>query len=280
MREVGYALALSARWSLAAGDVAGAERLLGEAVPVLRRAGDRDALRAGLQVSARLAAARGQRQAARALRAEVAALAQELRPAFAAHALTVIGDVERDVGDLAAAAARHREAIAAASAVGQRAWVAQAVLNLAGLAVEWGEHDAAARLFGAVHSSVPDGADFRRAVTWVFDTAAARDALGEAAFAAAWAEGERMSLDEAVTYAQSLEPPPAPAPGDRSSPLTPREQEVAALIAEGKSNREIADVLVIAEPTAERHVANILNKLGVRSRAQVAAWQARRGTGV
>jgi pimeloyl-ACP methyl ester carboxylesterase/DNA-binding NarL/FixJ family response regulator len=59
--------------------------------------------------------------------------------------------------------------------------------------------------------------------------------------------------------------------------LTPREQEVAALVAQGCTNRQIAERLVIAEPTAERHVINILNKLGQRSRTQLAAWAVEHG---
>jgi DNA-binding NarL/FixJ family response regulator len=59
------------------------------------------------------------------------------------------------------------------------------------------------------------------------------------------------------------------------SPLTPREHEIALLIAQGLSNRQIADELVISPATAARHVANILAKLGFSSRAQVASWAAR-----
>jgi len=65
------------------------------------------------------------------------------------------------------------------------------------------------------------------------------------------------------------------AAADRSTaagPLTEREREVVALIVRGRSNREIAEELVIAEGTAVRHVANILNKLDLHSRAQVAVW--------
>lgn len=54
--------------------------------------------------------------------------------------------------------------------------------------------------------------------------------------------------------------------------LTAREREVASLIAQGKSNREIADVLVLGERTIETHVGNILSKLDFSSRAQIAAW--------
>jgi len=60
--------------------------------------------------------------------------------------------------------------------------------------------------------------------------------------------------------------------------LTPRQREVAALVAEGLSNREIADRLVITERSAESHVERIRIRLGFRSRAQVAAWVARGGT--
>lgn len=60
-------------------------------------------------------------------------------------------------------------------------------------------------------------------------------------------------------------------------PLSERECEVAVLIARGCTNREIAHELVIAEATAVRHVANILNSLGLRSRAQVAVWAVERG---
>jgi DNA-binding CsgD family transcriptional regulator len=54
--------------------------------------------------------------------------------------------------------------------------------------------------------------------------------------------------------------------------LTAREREVAALVAQGKTSRDIADLLVISERTAEAHVGNILSKLGFSARAQIAAW--------
>jgi non-specific serine/threonine protein kinase len=54
--------------------------------------------------------------------------------------------------------------------------------------------------------------------------------------------------------------------------LTAREREVAALVAEGLSNRDIAARLVISARTAETHVQHIMSKLGVATRAQIAAW--------
>ena len=57
-----------------------------------------------------------------------------------------------------------------------------------------------------------------------------------------------------------------------SDGLTGREREVARLLAAGRSNRDIAQMLVITEGTVEVHVKHILSKLGFKSRAQVAAW--------
>jgi DNA-binding NarL/FixJ family response regulator len=55
--------------------------------------------------------------------------------------------------------------------------------------------------------------------------------------------------------------------------LSPREEEVAALVAEGLTNRQIAQRLVISERTAQNHVQHILTKLGFATRGQVAAWR-------
>jgi DNA-binding NarL/FixJ family response regulator len=63
----------------------------------------------------------------------------------------------------------------------------------------------------------------------------------------------------------------------REDPLTPREQEVVKLVAEGNSSREIADALVISEKTVERHRANILEKLGMRDRVELTRYAIRQG---
>ncbi|HKQ03398.1 MAG TPA: response regulator transcription factor, partial [Actinomycetes bacterium] len=67
-----------------------------------------------------------------------------------------------------------------------------------------------------------------------------------------------------------------PAPGD-PAPLTPREREVATLVAEGCSNGEIARRLYISTKTASVHVSNILAKLDMTSRTEVATWALRSG---
>jgi DNA-binding CsgD family transcriptional regulator len=59
--------------------------------------------------------------------------------------------------------------------------------------------------------------------------------------------------------------------------LTARERDVAVLVAQGKSNREIAEALIVSERTAETHVSNVLSKLGFTSRTQIAAWAIERG---
>jgi DNA-binding NarL/FixJ family response regulator len=59
---------------------------------------------------------------------------------------------------------------------------------------------------------------------------------------------------------------------ERFGGLTEREREVAALIAQGKTDREIADTLVVSHRTVQTHVSTILSKLGVASRTQIAIW--------
>jgi pimeloyl-ACP methyl ester carboxylesterase/DNA-binding CsgD family transcriptional regulator len=61
------------------------------------------------------------------------------------------------------------------------------------------------------------------------------------------------------------------------SPLSPREREVVALVAQGMTNREIAEAMVISPRTAENHLQHVLNRLGLRSRAHVVAWAIEHG---
>jgi DNA-binding NarL/FixJ family response regulator len=63
----------------------------------------------------------------------------------------------------------------------------------------------------------------------------------------------------------------------REDPLSPREQEVLKLVAEGNTNKQIAELLVISEKTVERHRANILEKLGMRDRVDLTRYAIRQG---
>jgi non-specific serine/threonine protein kinase len=89
------------------------------------------------------------------------------------------------------------------------------------------------------------------------------------------------ALERALALEAKFEAVAAQRPGRQlaSDVLTAREREIASLMAEGLSNREIAEKLVISELTVDVHVKHILGKLGFRSRAQVAGWFARQGPG-
>jgi DNA-binding NarL/FixJ family response regulator len=85
--------------------------------------------------------------------------------------------------------------------------------------------------------------------------------------------GKAMGLKEAVEYALSEEDTSAPeqSPVHEIPALTPREQEISALVAQGMTNRRIASELVLSEHTVATHVRRILKKLELHSRTELAA---------
>ncbi|GAA1533450.1 ATP-binding protein [Kribbella lupini] len=99
-------------------------------------------------------------------------------------------------------------------------------------------------------------------------------ALGPDRYAAARARGAAASseFDHAITYALGRVASPQPAAVPDRGPLSAREYQVAELVAEGLSNKDIALRLVISRRTAESHVVHILDKLGFKSRSQIASW--------
>jgi non-specific serine/threonine protein kinase len=114
-----------------------------------------------------------------------------------------------------------------------------------------------------------------------------RTGLGRQAFDAAWAEGSAMPLQEIVSLAlnpwvtpQDLAAlPDAQAAKAKYGGLTPRERQAAYLIAQGKSNREIAGAMFVRVKTVETYITRILNKLGFDSRVQIATWVLEVGLG-
>jgi predicted ATPase/DNA-binding CsgD family transcriptional regulator len=107
----------------------------------------------------------------------------------------------------------------------------------------------------------------------------ARDALGSPAFQAEFETGKRLGRDAAIGLAlgEPAQVTATAAADPGASPLRKREAEVAHLVAEGLSNRQIGARLFISEHTVDSHIRSILNKLGVNSRAQIAAWIASAG---
>lgn len=101
-----------------------------------------------------------------------------------------------------------------------------------------------------------------------------RARLGDRVFDSAFRAGVEMARTEAIALALGRKE--APSASDHAEhgavKLTRREQQIADLVADGLSNRAIAERLVISQRTAEGHVENILSKLGFHSRSQVAAW--------
>jgi DNA-binding CsgD family transcriptional regulator/tetratricopeptide (TPR) repeat protein len=167
--------------------------------------------------------------------------------------------------------------------------IAMCLETLAEIAASRGQARRAARLLGSAHAELESSGVTLMALLCTRypgtqlpgDGQAGtvvRASLGTEEFAIAWAEGQAMLTDQAVEYALSgdassepvapLSVPVGVAPGL----LTRRERDVAELVGQGLTNRQIAAELVISPWTASTHVRNILAKLGVARRAQLAAW--------
>jgi non-specific serine/threonine protein kinase len=182
-----------------------------------------------------------------------------------------------------------REALRVASEADDNNIIQLALFGLANVASRRGQSAGAARLWGASEAA-REAFGMRlspmiRAVAGYEDNlSAARSQLDEAAFEEAWAEGKAMTTEQAIEYALSEEgsasasvlAPKEPPAGGPMGTLTRREREVVVLVARGLTNRQVSAELSISERTAGNHVARILRKLGLRSRAQIASWATER----
>jgi predicted ATPase/DNA-binding NarL/FixJ family response regulator len=155
--------------------------------------------------------------------------------------------------------------------------IAQCLEALAHVASERALYESAARLIGAA------AALRERVAARQLDTAQARTSAVERVLARALGPqdadtlmnaGRTMPAQQAADLAIAVASGTAPGDPDRSPqvPLTPRERQVAALVASGRTNRQIGRVLGISEKTAEVHLHHVMSKLDARSRAEVAAW--------
>jgi DNA-binding CsgD family transcriptional regulator len=180
-------------------------------------------------------------------------------------------------GDHDRAETLYEESLTLCKELGDKLVASKSLEGLACVAGIRGEAERAARLSGAAEALLrvvgyqhpPEEVALREPYF-----AMARSRL-EAAWQAAWAEGRAMSMEQAIAYAFSEEELTSPASkrqsADEPPSLTRREKEVAALVAQGFTNGQIAKELYISERTVDHHVEKILKKLNLRSREQVAS---------
>jgi predicted ATPase/class 3 adenylate cyclase/DNA-binding CsgD family transcriptional regulator len=286
-----------------------AQAMLEESLALLRELDDPRGVATALQYLADLARDRGDFAAAASAYDESLALARQHENHHGiAYSLRGLGHLARSRGEYARASRLLAESLTLLKGLRDRRCIP---LCLEGIAcIEVGPHwaERAVRMLAAAQTlqsttGAPappaEMADHRRT------EADARAQLGEERFAAAWAAGAGMSLDEAVAFAlQANEPAAPPDPeavfvgpdrpdttsarrrsagvGARTVdvPLSAREREVVTLIAQGLSNREIAESLVLSIRTVERHIENVYNRLGISGkagRAIVTAYALRHG---
>ena len=190
-----------------------------------------------------------------------------------------MGGAALGAGDAAAAKPLYEEGLQVALRIDDRVAQVHFVDALGIVAAGSGQARVAARLLGAAETM--RAAAGARAMGFVTARVAmAREeailALGQARFDSEYETGGRMSREAAVTLALGHTDAPAH-PAARipaTAPLARREADVARLVAEGLTNRQIGARLFIGERTVDSHVRSILNKLGFNTRAQIAAWVA------
>jgi DNA-binding CsgD family transcriptional regulator len=196
------------------------------------------------------------------------------------YALEASGFAQRIAGNFRKSRQLARESLRIFRDFDNRLGIALAVEALAWVAPALREFEPAARLLGAATQL------WRPIGTPLFGwhelfcvrkecETKTRNALGDEAFESAYASGGRLSSDAAIAYALGEMTQRDVASAARPyAPLTRREREIAELVAQGLSNKDIAATLVIAPRTADSHIEHIFTKLGLSSRDQLTAWMA------
>jgi DNA-binding CsgD family transcriptional regulator len=224
----------------------------------------------------------GQAARAKDVFAEALALAREHDVSWEVAAILVgSGYARAELGDYQGAAEALCQGLELGYARGNLGVVVDALEGLARLAAATRQAEQAARQLGAA-AAFREEIAMPMAPTELAQIApilnGLRDAIGAEQFAATWAAGQALSQEEAIAEALAISSAlAAPSSSTSHRPpsthgLTARELEVLRLLTAGRSNREIGDELFISRFTVERHVANIFNKLGFRSRAQAIAY--------
>lgn len=269
-----------------AGDYDEATRMMQRSVALYEEVHHRGGLANSIDCLGEIARSRGEYDHAEVLTRRAMALYDEIGDHRGhAHLLHNLGHIRLHQGRITEARDLLRESLLSAKNLRSPRDVIMAVAGLAAVSRD-AQAGRSARLTGAV-SSLLDAAGLylepAERAEFEETTASLRARLGDHAFTAARDAGRAMTADEAVAEAFAMSATPV---GRSESarrrdvsglPLSAREREVAALVARGLPNRQIASRLVIAERTAEGHVQSILNKLGFSSRAQIAAWAVEHG---
>ena len=267
------------------GDYAGGTTLWEQSLTLAREVGDIDRVGSTLANLGLPALLQRDYEKAKSLSKEALELAHELGSSdveFAPTALLILGLAGLGLGEHERARGSFEEALWMCQDMGRKPQVIDILEGMAGLAGALREAIRAAHLWGAAEAAREVAGLPWPPGEWALHEpylASARSRLGEVAWEEAKGKGQSMSLDEAVEYARAKEEDDRPAdPVQKQIPagepiveLTPRENEIAALVARGLTNRQISTGLSISERTAGNHVAKILRKLGLRSRAQIAA---------
>jgi DNA-binding CsgD family transcriptional regulator len=281
----GCLLTARAHATYAAGDHAGAARDAAEALPLFRQAGDRQHVGTMLGNLGNYELSADDLDVARRHLAESLDIFRALnhRDGIAYQTLN-LGLAEYLSGSPGAAEALFAESLHLARRMGLKALMAYALIGLALAGHGGADQGWSARLHGAADQAL---ADLGRVLEPLearlagLDRQRLRAAMGAEAFEAEYAAGRALDpagvlsalgrMDAAAGQARVADS------HETASVLTPRELDVLKLVAQGLSNPDIARRLVLSEHTVHRHLANILRKLNLSSRAAAAAWGVRTG---
>jgi DNA-binding CsgD family transcriptional regulator len=280
LRLLAESLAIGSVAANMAGDRTSARRLLDESQVVAEGIDDVSAMLAFLQARALNGFFEGDLDTVRASSSEGVRLSRETGDTYGLEMLLInLGSAALLACELDQAQPLFAEALRISNEIDDR--VAQYILlDLLGChAASSGRARRAAQLLGAAEAvRTGVGATLIPTVAPLVAgaEASAIAALGASSFEAEFNAGKRLSRDAAIGTALG-EPAHvvAATPDDASvAPLAKREADVARLVAEGLSNKQIGARLFISERTVDSHVRSILNKLGFNSRAQIAGWMA------
>ena len=269
------------------GDLSGAQTAFEAALEVYRRLGIKHNIAWALGMLGDVTRYRQDHQHAADLYAEALSICQAVgQHAGTSWMLYSLGGMALQQGNCMRALQLFGESLRLRTEMQHIEGIAEVLEGFAGVAAVSQQPARAARLFGAaemVRRSMHDTIRaFYRAPRNPY-LSVARSQLDDATFRAAWSEGQRLTSQQVIDYALTdgllpRESLPVPRAARRAfGGLTPREREVAALIAQGQSNRAIAQTLVVQVKTVEVHVTHILDKLRFTSRAQIAVWAVSKG---